>query len=115
MRQFHHLTSGQISEIILSFHQGVSKAELARQFSVDHSTIHYHIAKYEQSYPEQGGIYAFIKVRVKKVCTHPSSRCTLCSEMWDQIRSAEREEIGILKRDLAKAKEQLRAAGYDVE
>ena len=115
MRTFRHLTSDEISDIILSFNEGESKASLARRFNIDHSTIHYHLKKYERSYPEQGGIYAFLKVRVKKVCTHPSSRCTLCGEMWDQIMRAERDENARLTRELKKAQELLGTAGMLVE
>jgi transposase-like protein len=114
-RTFRHLTTAEISDIVLSFNQGVSKAELARRYDIDHSTIHYHIAKYERSYPEQGGIYAVIKVGVKRVCQHPSSRCTVCGDMWDQILHAEREENDRLKRELKKAHKVIELAGLLVE
>jgi hypothetical protein len=115
MRTFRHLTTAEISDIILSFIQGETKAGLARRFNIDHSTVHYHVAKYERSYPEQGGVYAVIKMQAKKVCQHPSSKCLVCGEMWDQIRRAERAKIERLTKELARAQEGLRLAGMLVE
>lgn len=115
MRSFRHLSRAEISEIIVRHHQGETNVALATSFGVDPSTISYHIKQYERAYPEQGGIYAFIKIRVRKTCIHPSARCTLCSLMWDQIARAERDEIIALKRALDAANSKLRVCGMPVE
>lgn len=112
-RSFRHLSRAEISQIVSRFSLGETKAELARAFNVDHSTIIYHLDKYERAYPEQGGIYAFIKVEKKKSCLHPSARCTLCSEMWDKLERQETEHIRRLRGLLAEANSRLRIAGED--
>lgn len=115
MRSFRHLKPAEISEIISAHHAGVSQAELARRFSVDHSTIHYHLEKFERSYPEEGGVYAVLKAKVRKVCAHPSGRCNFCGEMWDGLMRQERTQIATLTRKLADAQSRLRIAGLPVE
>ena len=86
MRHFRHLGRDEITEIIVSYNSGVRQADLARQFNVDHSTIDYHVRKYQTAYPEQGGIYSLIKIGIKRECHHPSSKCTLCGLMSDELR-----------------------------
>lgn len=115
MRQFRHLSRAEISEIIVSHNAGETQASLAQRFGVDHSTIHYHLNKYQKAYPEQGGIYAVIKVNVRKTCVHPSSRCTLCGKMRDELSRVERETIRQLRANLKDAMMRLRLAGEDVE
>lgn len=116
MRHFQHLTNAQIHEIIAAYTGGEeTQAELARRFGVDHSTIHYHIQKYERAYPEEGGIYATLKVSVRKVCVHPSGRCTICGDMWDELRREERALIASLQKQLSEAQSKLRVAGLLVE
>lgn len=112
MRTFRHLTKDEITDIIVSFTGGKeTKADLARRYAVDHSTIIYHLDKYKTAYPEQGGIYAFIKVKVRRECLHPSGRCTICGEMWDKLERLERSIIRKLKKDLVAATDRLAAAG----
>lgn len=112
MRHFRHLTKDEITDIIVSYTSGKdNKASLARRFNVDHSTIIYHLDKYETAYPEQGGIYAYMKVRVRRECLHPSGRCTICGEMWDKLERQERAKIRTLTKQLAAATGRLEAAG----
>lgn len=112
MRTFRHLTKDQITDIIVSFTSGqATKAELARRYTVDHSTIIYHLEKYQAAYPEEGGIYSFMKVKVRRECLHPSGRCTLCGEMWDKLERQERATIRRLTKQLAEASHRLEAAG----
>lgn len=115
MRQFRHLSRTEISEIIVSHNAGETQASLAQRFGVDHSTIHYHLNKYQRAYPEQGGIYSLIKINIRKTCVHPSSRCTLCGKMKDELSRTEREIIRKLRAHLEDAKMRLRLAGEDVE
>lgn len=114
-RQSRHLGQREISEIIVSYHGGESQAAIARRFNIDHSTVHYHLRKYEESYPEQGGVYAFIKTDIKQVCLHPSKRCTCCGEMWDELNRKEKDEIRSLTERLKRANSKLVVAGFAVE
>lgn len=115
MRTFRHLSASEITDLIVAFHQGETQTALALRFDIDRSTVHYHIKKYQRTYPEQGGIYAFIKAKAQRTCGHPSSRCTLCSLMFDEIRREEREEIARLTFQLGRAHEMLRSNGFSVE
>lgn len=115
MRHFRHLTKAEISDIVASHAQGETQASLARRYGIDHSTVHYHVQAYERAYPEQGGIYAVIKVDTRKTCLHPSSRCTICGEMKDELIRVERETIRTLSERLERANSLLRTEGYDVE
>jgi transposase-like protein len=111
MRHFRHLSGTEITEIVVAFNDGESQASLARRFGVDHSTINYHVAKYQEAYPEQGGIYAYLKVRTRRDCIHPSGRCTTCGEMWDMLARKERDQIAGLTKQLTEARRLLAAAG----
>jgi hypothetical protein len=115
MRSFRHLSKAEISDIVASHYGGESQASLARRLNVDHSTIHYHLRQYERAYPEEGGVYALIKVETRKVCIHPSARCTICGEMSDMLMRGEREEIRKLTVALEEANSRLRVAGLFVE
>lgn len=116
MRSFRHLTKAQIEDIVASHFAGPeSDADIARRLGVDHSTVHYHIRQYERAYPEQGGVYAIIKSQVRKSCIHPSGRCTICGDMWDELRRQELDTIHKLTTALADAHSRLRVAGLHVE
>ncbi len=115
MRNFRHLTKTEISEIIDRHFQGDTNTALAAEYDVDPSTISYHITKYERACPEDRSIYAVIKVQARKVCVHPSGRCTLCGEMWDELRRVEREQIAELRGHLKDALSRLKVAGVDVK
>lgn len=112
MRSFRHLTKAEITDIIVAHTNGrQSQAQLARIYGVDHSTISYHLKRFKGAYPEQGGIYAYMKVKVRRDCIHPSGRCTLCGEMWDKLERQERSTIRRLTKQLASASAALTAAG----
>lgn len=115
MRNSRQLNRAEITEIIASYSLGETQADIARRYNVDHSTINYHIQKYRRAYPEEGGVYALIKVQQRKVCVHPSGVCTICGEMWDELRRAEREAIKDLQKRLDDAHSRLRIAGLAVE
>lgn len=115
MRHFRHLNQAEISQIIARYYAGETQTALADEFQIDRSTIHYHVDKYERAYPEQGGIYSVIKVETRRTCLHPSSRCSVCGEMWDQLARNERDEIERLTKSLAAAHSRLRIAGEYVE
>ena len=115
MRHFRHLSRAEITDIVFSFEAGEKQADLARRFNVDHSTINYHVEKFRTAYPEQGDIYAVIKTDIRRTCVHPSSRCTFCGTMKDELQRSERELITRLTRELADAQTTLRMAGLLVE
>lgn len=115
MRHFRQLDRKEIAEIIALHHEGVSKIDLSVRFECDPSTISYHIRKYERSYPEERSFYATLKMRIRKTCSHPSARCTICTIMWDQLARQEREEIAALRKALEGANSRLRVAGLAVE
>ncbi len=114
-RHFRHLNREEISELISAFHAGETQTSIAARFQVDRSTVHYHVEKFEQAYPEQESVYAIIKAKVRKVCLHPSTRCSLCGEMADTLFRAERFEIERLTKALAEANRKLCRAGLAVE
>jgi hypothetical protein len=118
MRTFRHLTKAEIKEIIVAYHTEKpqpTKADLGRRFNVDHSTINYHLARYERTYPEDGGVYALINVDIRKTCVHPSSRCTFCHQMRDEIERSERAQIAKLTAELERARSWMRIHGIPVE
>ena len=114
-RHFRHLTRAEISEIIARHKGGETNVALAQEFRCDPSTISYHVTKFERSYPEEGGVYALIKVQMRKTCVHPSGRCNYCGDMWDGLMREERETIQKLTRELEDAKSRLRVAGLLME
>lgn len=115
MRNFRHLTKTEISEIIQLHLGGAKHATIADQFTVDPSTINYHVTKFERACPEDRSLYAVIKVQARKECAHPSGRCTLCGEMWDELRRIERQQIAELRAHLGDALSRLKVAGVDVK
>lgn len=115
MRSFRHLTRTEITEIIHLKLEGVGNNDLAERYGCDPSTISYHFKQYKKAYPEEGGIYALIKIEVRRKCIHPSSVCTLCGMMRDELSRKEREIIESLGRRLNDAHSTLRSVGFDVE
>ncbi|MCR2833471.1 hypothetical protein [Parerythrobacter lacustris] len=101
--------------MIAAVQGGETQANVARRYSVDHSTVSYHLHKYENSYPEQGGVYAVIRAQARKACSHPSTRCTLCGHMADLIFREDKATIATLTKQLAEARSRLRVAGLPVE
>lgn len=114
-RRFSHLTRQQIAEIVQRSNDGESHTSLAAHFQVDRTTITYHLRKYDLAFPEQGGVYAVIKANAQRECVHPSSRCTLCHLMQDELMRGERDTIRLLTQRLAAAEHRLRRAGLPVE
>jgi len=115
MRHFRHLSKDEIMEIVLQSHKGVPSDVLAARFQCDRSTITYHVRKYEAAYEEQESAYAIIKSRIKKVCLHPSSKCTLCGVMKDELYRNEWRRIEELTAQLEDANRKLRRAGLLAE
>ena len=115
MRHFRQLSKTQIMELVAMHHAGETHTEIAVKFEVDRSTVSYHITKYEQAYPEQPSFYAALKARIKKTCIHPSSRCTICGFMRDDLARQERETIETLTKQLNEANSRLRIAGLAAE
>lgn len=115
MRHFRHLSKAQIMEIVAMHHDGLTHAQIAIKFDVDRSTVSYHVEKYDSAYPEQPSFYASLKAKIKKTCIHPSSRCTICGLMRDELIRPERELIATLTKQLADAHSRLRIAGIPVE
>lgn len=115
MRQFRHLTKAEIRDIIEAWRNGAKPTDLATQYKVDPSTISYHLNKFERSYPEEGSFYASLKIRIRKVCVHPSGRCNFCGEMWDGIKRVERELIATLTRQNEEYRRTLRIHGLLME
>lgn len=115
MRRFSRLSRAEIAEIVQASHDGESHTSLAGRFQVDRTTITYHLRKYDLAFPEQGGVYALIKKKAQRACVHPSSRCTLCHIMLDELMRGERETIRLLTEKLAVAHNRLLRAGLPVE
>lgn len=132
-RHFSHLSQVQIRQIISAFNEGEPKLHIARRFGIDHSTVHYHVSKFEQAYP-QTDIYPLVAFEPQKVCIHPSLKCAVCGQHKDAMHREERkhirdltaqvvpvvckaqiELIGHLRRRLAIAHQRLEAAGLPVE
>lgn len=114
-RRFCHLSQTEIRDIITSHQSGEPKLSIARRLAIDNSTVHYHIRKFEQSYPEQGGVYALIRSNLRMECQHPSYKCLVCGKAQDAIQGEERRLIRELTARLAVANERLKRAGYVVE
>lgn len=84
-----------IKEILLKHSQGLEVAKLAKEYSVDRSTIVYHVQKFERGYSTTDK--AFLEIRqVQKVCHHPSFKCLVCGVAHDSIHRRELEQIGQL-------------------
>ena len=75
----------------------------------------YHVNRYDDAYPEDRSVYAVIKAKQKKACLHPSSRCTLCGLMRDELYRTEWRTIERLTEELAVATRKLVRAGLAVE
>jgi len=133
-RHFSHLSQVEIREIIVAHGNGEPKLQIAQRMGVDNSTVHYHIRKHDQAYPEQPNIYALIKTELRSACAHPSLKCALCGVSKDHIKREERNiiaklregsekfvcknqiaTINFLRKRLASAHARLEAAGLPVE
>lgn len=114
-RRLPRLTRAEIAEIVQAAHDGETHTSLALRFEVDRTTISYHLKKFDLAYPEQGGVYAIIKAQARQACVHPSSRCTFCGQMQDELMRGERETIRLLTQQLTDARQRLRRAGLPVE
>lgn len=115
MRHFRHLTRSEISEIVVAHQEGQTRAAIAQRYDVDPSTVSYHIQKFERAYLEEGTVYSLVKVDIRKTCVHPSSRCTFCGIMRDELARTERETIRTLTARLHNANSKLRMAGLPVD
>lgn len=115
-KRFTHLSQIEIRDIVSSFfNSGESKASIAQRLEIDHSTVHYHIKRYQKSYVEQSSVYALVKSGFRKECTHPSVKCSLCGVFQDNIRTEDRETIRELTAKLTVANRRLQAAGLYIE
>ena len=106
MRTFRHLSQAQISDIITSHRSGEQATAIAQRLAIHHSTVIYHVRKHAD-----GSVYAIIPPK-PKVCLHPSAKCLVCQQPWDEIRRQERAEIDSLRKKLRDAHDTLRTAGY---
>jgi IS30 family transposase len=115
MREFRHLSKSQISELISLHLEGLNQAAIALRLEVDPSTVSNHLKRYNSAYPEERSLYASLKAKARKVCIHPSGRCTLCGEMWDELRRTELVQVATLQSHLRDALSRLKVAGVDVK
>lgn len=113
MRQFSHLSKADVADIINSFNAGETKTQIALRYGIDHSTVIYHIRKYERQ--GSSDVYSVITVQAPKPCIHPSTRCLVCGVPQDELRRIERDTIRDLTNKLRDAQERLRIAGIPVE
>lgn len=108
------LSQEQVREMIVAAAQGVPRTKIAQQYSVDNSTVRYHIERFESKYGSTTAIYSLIPPK-SKACTHPSLKCLLCGKAQDAIRRRELETIKELTIKLEQAQAILARYGYELE
>lgn len=106
-RPFTHLSQVEIRDIVSSFYNGEAKHSIAQRLQIDNSTVHYHIRKYERSFVEQSTVYAVVKSDFRKVCNHPSVKCSLCGKYHDTFRREEQQKICELETENERLRQQL--------
>jgi hypothetical protein len=114
-RRNSHLSKVEIRDIVSAYCNGEAKSAIATRLSIDHSTVIYHIRRYEKTYVEEPTVYALIKAQMRKKCAHPSKKCMLCGMAEDRLRTHDAEEIRTLSARLKRANERLARSGMDVE
>lgn len=84
-----------IKEILEKHSQGVPVQQIAKEYSVDGSTVRYHVERFERGYSNTSKFYLVVQ-KVQKVCHHPSFKCLVCGVAHDSIHRRELEQIGQL-------------------
>ena len=103
-----------IKEILVKHSQGVAIALLAKEYSVDTSSVRYHVEKFEKIYGSTDKIFLEVQ-KVQRVCHHPSTKCLVCGVAQNIIRRRELEEIRNLKTKLEEAKTILARYGHELK
>lgn len=98
------LSKQSIQEIVISYKSGESQASLAKRFSIDHSTVRYHVDKYDESLLYGSGVYTLIRVNAQDACVHPSTVCSVCGKRHDTLHRDERLKIKELEQELLRYK-----------
>lgn len=103
-----------IKEILKKHSKGIAISKIAKEYSVDTSSIRYHVEKFERIYGTTDKI--FIEVQKKqRVCDHPSTKCLICGIAQNAIHRRELAEIRNLKTKLEEAKAILARYGHEIE
>jgi IS30 family transposase len=102
-RKFRHLKPDEIREMIALHQDGVPKAEIARQLSVDPKTVHCHVVRFERSF-NRSSVYVVMGTPARRECNHPSLKCLVCGMAQDHMRRRELETIRDLKTELTRVK-----------
>jgi len=111
-RQFTHLSQVEIRDIVTSYYtNGEAQNVIASRLGIDHSTVHYHIRKYNNALPEESNVYSLVKISMKRTCTHPSLKCHLCGSLQDNLLTVEKRTIADLTAKLQVANERLEKHG----
>lgn len=107
------LSKNKIYQIVMAADQGRGPSQIAKEFSVDSSTVRYHVELFENTYGSTSAVYSLIPK--PKACNHPSSKCLVCGQAWDQVHRRELEEIMQLKHKLQRAEGLLSRFGYTLD
>lgn len=107
------LSPDTIRDILTKHSQGQAVTKIAREYSVDSSTVRYHVEKFERVYGSTDNVYMLIK-SVQKVCQHHSLKCLVCGKAQDSIHRQELTEIHQLKTKLKQANTILAREGYEI-
>lgn len=98
MRHFSHLSHDDIRTIIKSvILLNEPKTHVAKRLNIDHSTVIYHVKKYEGLPRER--VVALITPKCE-ACSCTSMQCKQCGKFADNIKSDEYQEIYRLRQQV---------------
>ena len=108
------LLPATIKEMLVKHSEGIPVSQIAREYSVDSSTVRYHVERFEKVYGSTENVYCLVK-QVQKVCHHPSMKCLVCGVAHNAIHRRELEEITHLQTQLEQAKAILARYGHELK
>lgn len=94
------LTKQEIEDLIKAHLNNIPNGQIAIQFTIDASTVRYHIARFKRGKWVSGEDYPLPS---KTACIHPSLKCLVCGIAQNQIRRRELDTIRQLQAKLARA------------
>lgn len=100
-RKFRHLKPDEIREMIALHQEGVPRAEIAKQYTIDPTTVRYHVDRFERGFT-RSSVYTIISTPIRRECNHPSLKCLVCGMAQDHIHRRELETIRDLKTELTR-------------
>lgn len=101
-----------INKMIIAHNEGMPRAEIARTFKVDPSTVSYHLERIERLYGTTTVVYSLVKPEPKP-CEHPSLRCLVCGMTSDHIHRRDLETIHHLQAALEQANRIIITHGHE--